>query len=108
MEDGKISYYNYETVKTHGIYLVFKGTSFDINSKTVVNEIDDKCSDVIYRGFNGDIAGVLKGNIVNVFSNDIDKVTINGDPYELKAYSSKVKGNIKIGLENGHIRVCKG
>ena len=106
VEDSKISYYNYETVKVNGAYLVFKGTNYDLNMKPVVNKLDDKCSEVIYKGFTGDITGVLKGNIVNLFLNENKKVTINGEKIELEGYASHVVGKTKLGLENGHVKIC--
>ena len=108
VEDGKVSYYDYETVKVNGAYLIFKGTNYGLSIKPVVKEIDDNCSEVTYKGFSGDISGVLKGNIVNVFLNENKKVTINGDEIELTPYSSHVYGKTKIGLENGHVKVCVG
>lgn len=106
--DSKGSYYDYETVKANGAYLVFKGTNYGMNMKPTVNSIDDKCSEVVYKGFTGDISGVLQGNIVNLFMNENKKVTINGDEIELEEYASSVFGKTKIGLENGHVKICVG
>ena len=108
VEDSRASYYDYETVKVNGAYLVFKGSNYGMNMKPTVNSIDDKCSEVVYKGFTGDISGVLKGNIVNLFMNENKKVTINGDNIELEELSSTVYGKTKIGLENGHVKICVG